>query len=113
MGKLSITVNEIGGVHYLSLDGEFNQYEGEEDIRAINDAYEKMTRDFSQVDLILEFRTERIGTVGINTLTEIYEVVAEKKGRMRFVGFPQAEMKYLEITGFANYVDLLSGLNEL
>jgi len=113
MNKLAVSENKRGDTRYLTLDGNFNQYEGEEDIRSLNDAYQKIVETSSQVDLILEFKTERIGTVGINTLTEIYEVVTENGGRLRFVNFPENELKYLEITGFISYVELLSGIEEI
>ena len=113
MNKLAISGNKKGDTWYLTLEGDFNQYEGEEDIRSLDEAYRKILETSSQVDLILEFKTERIGTVGINTLTEIYEVVTENGGRLRFVSFPENEMKYLEITGFINYVEILSGIEEI
>ena len=101
--KLSITV----------LDGEFNQYEGEEDIHALADMYQDILHRTEQKDFILEFHTPRIGTVGINTLTEIYQIVADNDGRLILINFPKSEMRYMEITGFIHYVTCLSNRLEL
>lgn len=95
------------------IHGEFNQYEGEGDIRALVDTYMEILGTTKQKDMILEFDTPYIGTVGINTLTELYQVVSDHGGKLILVNFPKNEMRYLEITGFIHYVQCLSGRSQL
>jgi hypothetical protein len=113
MSKLQISVEFHKTLTVLVLVGDFNQYEGEDDIRALARMYNDLIQKAKQRDLILEFHTPRVGTVGINTLTEIYQLVAENEARMIFINFPKSELRYLEITGFLHYVTLLNTRAEL
>ncbi len=113
MQKLQITVEFHKTLTLLVLVGDFNQYEGEEDIRQLAAMYADLVDKAQQKDLILDFHTPRVGTVGINTLTEMYQLVAEQGGRMMFINFPKNELRYLEITGFQSYVTLLQTRAEL
>ena len=113
MPALQISVEFHKTLTLLVLAGDFNQYEGEDDIRTLVKMYGDLVQKANQTDLILEFHTPRVGTVGINTLTELYQVVAENKARMIFINFPNSERRYLEITGFDQYVTLLGTRAEL
>jgi anti-anti-sigma regulatory factor len=97
----------------LVLEGEFNQYEADEDIQLLVQAYNEHCLARDSRDLLLEFRTSRIGTVGINVLTELYQVCREHDGELVLIGFPANEMRYLEITGFSRFVQLLDTRDNL
>jgi len=113
MSKLQISVEFHKTLTILVLVGDFNQYEGEEDIRTLAHMYSDLLQKTKQKDLVIEFHSPRVGTVGINTLTEIYQLVAENEARMILINFPKSELRYLEITGFLHYVTLLTTRAEL
>lgn len=106
--------HEIFKTHVLLvLEGRFDPYDSDNDLIALQNAYDLIRKETAQTDLILEFKMKHIGSVGINTLIKVYQMARTNDGRLIFIQFPDSEIRYLEITGFNRYVSCLQNRTEL